>query len=199
MSQQHPAGGTLDRSDLLAALQAIRDGDASVRLAGPGDGVEAEIAAAVNGIAERLGVCSAEIARVTRDIGCEGKFGARIQAPESSGAWHEMTSGVDSLAGNLTAQFRDLALQVTALANGNFTRKVTVDAQGEVEELKLTLNVMADQLNAVAAEVTRVVRAYGSDEPERQPAQVRGLAGTWKDLVANVNHAAGETPGAAPR
>jgi HAMP domain-containing protein len=180
----------LDLNELLSVLRAIRNGDASRRMIVPGGGLDGEIADVVNGIAERLGACASEIDRVTREIGCEGRFGPRTHVPGVSGAWQVMTAGVDRLSGNLTSQLRDIALQVTALANGDFTRKVTVDARGEVEELKQTLNTMVDQLNTFASEITRVVRAYGTDEPEDDPGEVRGLSGTWKDLIFNVNHAA---------
>src|SRR5207244_4024503 len=120
----------------------------------------------------------------------EGKLGGQAKVPGASGTWRDLTDNVNMLAGNLTNQVRNIALVTTAVANGDLSQKITVDAKGEILELKSTINAMVDQLRAFASEVTRVAREVGTEGKLGGQAQVPGVAGTWKDLTDNVNQMA---------
>src|SRR4029434_383321 len=128
--------------------------------------------------------------RVAKEVGTEGKLGGQADVKGVSGTWKDLTDNVNGLAGNLTAQVRNIAKVTTAVANGDLSQKITVDAKGEVLELKNTINVMVDQLRAFADEVTRVAREVGTEGRLGGQAQVGGVAGTWKDLTDNVNQMA---------
>src|SRR5690606_9648525 len=121
------------------------------------------------------------------EVGTEGKLGGQAQVPGVAGTWKDLTDNVNSLASNLTAQVRNIARATTRRARGDLSRKITVDAQGEILQLKETVNTMVDQLNGFAAEVTRVAREVGTEGKLGGQAQVPGVAGTWKDLTDNVN------------
>src|SRR5204863_463203 len=125
--------------------------------------------------------------RVAREVGTDGKLGGQAQVPGVAGTWKDLTDSVNSMAGNLTAQVRNIAEVTTAVANGDLSRKITVDVRGEILELKNTINVMVDQLNAFAGEVTRVAREVGTEGRLGGQAEVRGVGGTWKDLTESVN------------
>src|SRR5262249_12853681 len=130
---------------------------------------------------------AAEVTRVAKEVGTEGKLGGQAEVAGVSGTWKDLTDNVNLLAGNLTNQVRNIALVTTAVANGDLSKKITVDARGAILQLKNTANVMDDQLRAFAAEVTRVAREVGTEGKLGGQAQVPGVAGTWKDLTDNVN------------
>ncbi len=141
----------------------------------------------INTMVDQLNAFAAEVTRVAREVGTEGKLGGQAQVPGVAGTWKDLTDSVNSMAGNLTAQVRNIAEVTTAVARGDLSRKITVDVKGEILELKNTINTMVDQLNAFAAEVTRVAREVGTEGKLGGQAQVPGVAGTWKDLTDNVN------------
>jgi signal transduction histidine kinase/CheY-like chemotaxis protein/HAMP domain-containing protein len=180
----------LDRSaleQLLAGLTAVRGGDFSRRLAPTGDPLVDEIASVFNGMADQLDQFTAEVTRVAREVGTEGKLGGQAHVPGVSGTWRDLTESVNAMAGNLTTQVRNIAQVATAVAKGDLTQKIAVDARGEILELKTTINTMVDQLSAFADEVTRVAREVGTQGNLGGQATVRGVSGTWKDLTDNVN------------
>src|SRR5258707_1015842 len=141
----------------------------------------------VNTMVDQLSSFAAEVTRVAREVGTEGKLGGQADVRGVAGTWKDLTDSVNSMAGNLTAQVRNIAEVTTAVAGGDLSRKITVPARGEILELKNTINTMVDQLNGFAAEVTRVAREVGSEGKLGGQAQVRGVAGTWKDLTDSVN------------
>ena len=136
----------------------------------------------LNTMVEQLRSFAAEVTRVAREVGTEGRLGGQANVPGVAGTWKDLTDSVNAMAGNLTAQVRNIAEVTTAVARGDLSRKITVDVKGEILELKNTINTMVDQLNAFAAEVTRVAREVGTDGKLGGQAQVPGVAGTWKDL-----------------
>ncbi|MET8225075.1 HAMP domain-containing protein [Streptomyces sp. NPDC005301] len=142
---------------------------------------------AVNKMVDQLSLFTGEVTRVAREVGTEGRLGGRAKAQGLSGSWRDVTEAVNTMASRLTAQVRDIALVTTAVARGDLTRTVTVEATGELLELKLTVNTMVDQLSAFADEVTRVAREVGTEGQLGGRAQVRGVSGVWKDLTDNVN------------
>ncbi|GAA1019591.1 histidine kinase [Acrocarpospora pleiomorpha] len=142
---------------------------------------------AINGMVDQLALFTSEVTRVTRDVGTEGKLGGRANLRGMSGSWRDLTDAVNTMSGRVSAQVRDIAVVTTAVARGDLSRKVTVDAVGEMFELKNTVNTMVDQLSAFAEEVTRVAREVGTEGQLGGQAQVRGVSGVWKDLTDNVN------------
>ncbi|MEW5848424.1 MAG: HAMP domain-containing protein [Myxococcota bacterium] len=148
-------------------------------------------AKAANEALERLGTTSSEVTRVLREIGAEGELGAKATIPEVGGAWMELAETANLLSGNLTAQFRNIALVTTAVANGDLSQKITAEARGEIRELKDTINTMVEQLRLFASEVTRVAREVGTEGKLGGQADVRGVSGTWRDLTDSVNVMAG--------
>ncbi|GAA3941431.1 HAMP domain-containing protein [Litoribacillus peritrichatus] len=141
----------------------------------------------VNGMVEQLSVFGSEVTRVAREVGVEGKLGAQAQVKGVSGAWKELTDNVNLMADNLTNQVRDIAQVTTAVANGDLTKTITVEVKGEILALKNTINTMVDQLGSFADEVTRVAREVGTEGVLGGQAQVKGVAGTWRELTENVN------------
>ncbi len=176
---------------LLAGLTAVRGGDFSTRLPETGDPLMDEIANVFNGMSDQLDLFTSEVTRVAREVGTEGKLGGQADIPDVSGTWKDLTDSVNAMAGNLTGQVRDVAEVATAVARGDLTQKITVDAKGEMLELKSTINTMVDQLSGFADEVTRVAREVGSDGILGGQAHVPGVAGTWRDLTLSVNFMAG--------
>ncbi|WP_418960693.1 HAMP domain-containing protein [Streptomyces tritici] len=175
---------------LLAGLTAVRDGDLSVRLtepAGSSDPLLGEIVAVYNETVDRLSLLTSEVTRVAGEVGGQGLLGGRVREPRAQGAWQELTSGVNAMADNLTSQVRSIAQVATAVARGDLTQKIRVDARGEILELKETINTMVDRLSSFAEEVTRVAREVGTDGNLGGQATVHGVSGTWKDLTDNVN------------
>ena len=145
----------------------------------------------LNTMVDQLNAFAAEVTRVAREVGTEGKLGGQAQVPGVAGTWKDLTDSVNSMAGNLTAQVRNIAEVATAIAGGDLSRKITVDVRGEILQLKETLNTMVDQLNRFAGEVTRVAREVGTEGRLGGQANVPGVAGTWKDLTDSVNSMAG--------
>ncbi|WP_345530685.1 HAMP domain-containing protein [Microbispora amethystogenes] len=187
------AGGDpeLDLRELLAGLTAVRDGDFGTRLPEDGDGLLQEIATVFNGMVDQLSLFTSEVTRVAREVGTEGQLGGQAEVPAVSGTWKDLTDSVNAMAGNLTSQVRSIAEVTTAVAKGDLSQKITVDARGEILELKNTVNTMVDQLSSFADEVTRVAREVGTEGQLGGQAQVPGVAGTWRDLTDSVNFMAG--------
>ncbi|MFD4260094.1 HAMP domain-containing protein [Streptomyces sp. NPDC058534] len=184
-----PADQELRR--LLAGLTAVRDGDFGTRLPDDADGLMGDIAKVFNGMVDQLSVFTSEVTRVSREVGTEGTLGGQAKVPGVSGTWADLTDSVNAMAGNLTTQVRDIAQVATAVAKGDLSQKIDVDARGEILELKNTINTMVDQLSAFADEVTRVAREVGTDGRLGGQADVQGVKGTWRDLTDSVNFMAG--------
>ncbi|KFG77150.1 HAMP domain-containing protein [Streptomyces mutabilis] len=176
---------------LLAGLTAVRDGDFGTRLPDEADGLMGDIAKVFNGMVDQLSVFTSEVTRVAREVGTEGTLGGQARVPGVSGTWADLTDSVNAMAGNLTTQVRDIAQVATAVAKGDLSQKIDVDARGEILELKNTINTMVDQLSAFADEVTRVAREVGTDGRLGGQADVQGVKGTWRDLTDSVNFMAG--------
>ncbi|MGQ0712535.1 MAG: HAMP domain-containing protein [Gemmatimonadaceae bacterium] len=179
-------------AEVARVIQAVAEGDLSqtVELQLEGKQVQGEflrIATTVNRMVGQLSSFSAEVTRVAREVGTEGKLGGQANVPGVAGTWRDLTEGVNAMANNLTTQVRNIADVTTAVARGNLSRKITVDAKGEILELKSTVNTMVDQLNAFASEVSRVAREVGTEGKLGGQAKVEGVTGTWKDLTDNVN------------
>ena len=170
---------------------AVARGDLSLKITVDVKGEILELKNTINTMVDQLNSFAAEVTRVAREVGTEGKLGGQAQVPGVAGTWKDLTDNVNSMAGNLTAQVRNIAEVAIAIANGDLSRKITVDVRGEILELKNTLNTMVDQLNSFAGEVSRVAREVGTEGKLGGQAQVRGVAGTWKDLTDNVNWMAG--------
>ncbi|MEV4256745.1 HAMP domain-containing protein, partial [Spirillospora sp. NPDC049652] len=180
---------------LLAGLTAVRDGDFGTRLPDDADGLLGEIAGVFNGMVDQLSLFTSEVTRVAREVGTEGRLGGQAKVPGVSGTWADLTDSVNAMAGNLTTQVRDIAQVATAVAKGDLSQKITVDARGEILELKDTVNTMVDQLSSFADEVTRVAREVGSEGRLGGQADVKGVSGTWRDLTDSVNFMAGNLTG----
>jgi HAMP domain-containing protein/signal transduction histidine kinase/CheY-like chemotaxis protein len=170
---------------------AVANGDLSKKITVDVKGEIAELKNTVNTMVDQLSSFAAEVIRVAREVGTEGKLGGQADVPGVAGTWKNLTDSVNSMAGNLTAQVRNIADVTKAVANGDLSRKITVDVKGEILELKNTINTMVDQLRSFAAEVTRVAREVGTEGKLGGQADVRGVAGTWKDLTDSVNFMAG--------
>ncbi|WP_078607121.1 HAMP domain-containing protein [Streptomyces flavidovirens] len=181
------AVGEPELRQLLAGLTAVRDGDFGTRLPADSDGLLGEIATVFNGMVDQLSLFTFEVTRVAREVGTDGRLGGQAQVPGVGGTWRDLTDSVNFMAGNLTAQVRSIAQVATAVAQGDLTRKIDVDARGEILELKTTINTMVDQLSSFAAEVTRVAREVGTEGRLGGQADVKGVSGTWKDLTESVN------------
>ena len=149
----------------------------------------------INTMVDQLNAFAGEVTRVAREVGTEGRLGGQANVPGVAGTWKDLTDSVNSMAGNLTGQVRNIAEVTTAVARGDLSRKITVDVKGEILELKNTINTMVDQLNAFAGEVTRVAREVGTEGKLGGQAQVPGVGGTWKDLTDNVNFMASNLTG----
>jgi signal transduction histidine kinase/HAMP domain-containing protein/DNA-binding response OmpR family regulator len=179
--------GEPELRELLAGLTAVRDGDFGTRLPHQSDGLLGEIATVFNGMVDQLSSVTSEVTRVAREVGSEGALGGQAHVPGASGSWADLTESVNAMAGNLTGQVRSIAQVATAVARGDLSQKVRVDARGEILELKETINTMVDQLSAFAGEVTRVAREVGTEGRLGGQADVKGVSGTWKDLTESVN------------
>ncbi|WP_320777387.1 HAMP domain-containing protein [Streptomyces sp. CRN 30] len=176
---------------LLAGLTAVRDGDFGTRLPDDADGLMGDIATVFNGMVDQLSVFTSEVTRVAREVGTEGRLGGQAKVQGVRGTWADLTDSVNAMAGNLTTQVRDIAQVATAVARGDLSQKIDVDARGEILELKNTINTMVDQLSAFADEVTRVAREVGTEGRLGGQADVQGVRGTWRDLTDSVNFMAG--------
>src|SRR6202022_4351535 len=187
-------------TEVTRAIAAVAQGNLTqtVRLDVDGRPLEGEFlrsANIVNTMIQQLGVFTAEVTRVAREVGTDGKLGGQAQVPGVAGTWKDLTDSVNSMASNLTGQGRNIAEVTTAVARGDLSRKITVDVRGEILALKDTINTMVDQLNGFASEVTRVAREVGTEGRLGGQAQVPGVAGTWKDLTDSVNSMAGNLTG----
>jgi HAMP domain-containing protein len=174
---------------------AVANGDLSKKITVDVRGEILELKNTINTMVDQLNAFAGEVSRVAREVGTEGALGGQAQVPGVAGTWKDLTDNVNSMASNLTGQVRNIADVATAVANGDLSRKITVDVKGEILELKNTLNTMVDQLNAFASEVSRVAREVGTEGKLGGQAQVRGVAGTWKDLTDNVNSMANNLTG----
>jgi HAMP domain-containing protein/signal transduction histidine kinase/DNA-binding response OmpR family regulator len=166
---------------------AVANGDLSKKITVDVRGEIAELKNTINTMVDRLNAFAFEVTRVAREVGSEGVLGGQAQVAGVSGTWKDLTESVNVMASNLTSQVRNIAKVTTAVANGDLSKKITVDVRGEILELKDTINAMVDQLNAFASEVTRVAREVGSDGVLGGQAHVQGVTGVWKDLTDNVN------------
>jgi HAMP domain-containing protein/signal transduction histidine kinase/DNA-binding response OmpR family regulator len=166
---------------------AVANGDLSKKITVDVRGEILELKNTINTMVDQLNAFAGEVSRVAREVGTEGALGGQAAVPGVAGTWKDLTDNVNSMASNLTGQVRNIANVATAVANGDLSKKITVDVKGEILELKNTLNTMVDQLNAFASEVSRVAREVGTEGKLGGQAQVRGVAGTWKDLTDNVN------------
>jgi signal transduction histidine kinase/HAMP domain-containing protein/ActR/RegA family two-component response regulator len=173
--------------ELLAGLTAVRGGDFSTRLPAAADPLMDEIATVFNAMTDQLALVTSEVTRVAREVGTEGKLGGQAEVRGLTGTWKDLTDSVNSMAGNLTGQVRDVARVATAVARGDLSQKITVDVKGEMVQLKETINTMVEELSAFADEVTRVAREVGTEGRLGGQARVPHVAGTWKDLTDNVN------------
>ena len=174
---------------------AVANGDLSKKITVDVRGEILELKETINTMVDQLRSFAAEVTRVAREVGTDGKLGGQAQVPGVAGTWKDLTDNVNSMASNLTGQVRNIADVATAIANGDLSRKITVDVKGEILQLKETMNTMVDQLSAFASEVTRVAREVGTEGKLGGQAAVPGVAGTWKDLTDNVNSMASNLTG----
>ncbi len=181
--------------NIAEVATAIANGDLSRKITVDVRGEILQLKETLNTMLDQLNRFAGEVTRVAREVGTEGRLGGQANVPGVAGTWKDLTDSVNSMAGNLTAQVRNIAEVTTAVARGDLSRKITVDVKGEILELKNTINTMVDQLNAFAGEVTRVAREVGTDGKLGGQAQVSGVAGTWKDLTDNVNFMASNLTG----
>src|SRR5207253_1109750 len=176
--------------NIAAVTTAVANGDLSKKITVDVRGEILELKNTINTMVDQLSSFAAEVTRVAREVGTEGKLGGQADPYTMAFRSKDLTESVNSMASNLTGQVRDIAAVTTAVANGDLTRKITVDVRGEILELKLTINTMVDQLSALANEVTRVTYELGVEGRLGGQARVSGAAGTWKDLTDNVNQLA---------
>jgi HAMP domain-containing protein len=177
--------------NIAGVTTAVAKGDLSTKITVDARGEILELKNTINTMVDQLNSFGSEVTRVAREVGTEGKLGGQAQVKGVGGVWKDLTDSVNSMAGNLTAQVRNIAEVTTAVAKGDLSRKITVDVRGEILELKNTINTMVDQLNSFASEVTRVAREVGTDGKLGGQAQVKGVGGVWKDLTDSVNFMAG--------
>ncbi len=181
--------------NIAEVTTAVANGDLSKTITVDVKGEILELKNTINTMVDQLGSFASEVTRVAREVGTEGKLGGQADVKGVSGTWKDLTDSVNYMAGNLTAQVRNIANVTTAVANGDLSRKITVDVKGEILELKNTINTMVDQLGSFASEVTRVAREVGTEGKLGGQAVVKGVSGTWKDLTDNVNSMAGNLTG----
>jgi HAMP domain-containing protein len=181
--------------NIAEVTNAVASGDLSRKITVDVRGEILQLKEAINTMVDQLRSFASEVTRVAREVGTDGKLGGQAVVPGVAGTWKDLTDSVNAMAGNLTAQVRNIAEVTTAVARGDLSRKITVDVKGEILELKNTINTMVDQLNAFAGEVTRVAREVGTAGMLGGQAQVPGVDGTWKDLTDNVNFMASNLTG----
>src|SRR5947208_1961219 len=177
--------------NIAAVTTAVADGDLSKKITVDVRGEILHLKNTINTMVDQLSSFASEVTRVAREVGTEGELGGQANLKGVAGTWKDLTDSVNSMAGNLTAQVRNIAEVTTAVANGDLSKKITVDVRGEILQLKNTINTMVDQLSSVASEVTRVAREVGTEGKLSGQADVKGVAGTWKDLTDSVNSMAG--------
>ncbi len=173
--------------NIADVTKAVAAGDLSKKITVDVKGEILELKNTVNTMVDQLRSFAAEVTRVAREVGTEGKLGGQADVQGVAGTWKDLTESVNFMAGNLTSQVRNIAEVTTAVAAGDLSKKITVDVKGEILELKNTVNTMVDQLRSFAAEVTRVAREVGTEGKLGGQADVQGVAGTWKDLTDSVN------------
>ncbi|MEP6493463.1 MAG: HAMP domain-containing protein [bacterium] len=173
--------------NIALVTTAVANGDLSQKITVEARGEVLDLKDTINNMVEKLRIFADEVSRVAREVGTEGVLGGQANVPGVAGTWKGLTDNVNAMAGNLTAQVRNIADVTTAVAKGDLSRKITVNVQGEVLELKNTINTMVDQLNAFASEVTRVAKEVGTEGKLGGQARVEGVSGTWRDLTENVN------------
>ena len=181
--------------NIAEVTTAVAQGDLSKKITVDVKGEILELKNTINTMVDQLNSFASEVTRVAREVGSEGKLGGQAQVEGVAGTWADLTDNVNLMAGNLTGQVRNIAEVTTAVARGDLSKKITVDVKGEILELKNTINVMVDQLNSFASEVTRVAREVGTEGKLGGQAQVQGVGGTWKDLTDNVNAMAANLTG----
>src|SRR5207253_1883937 len=173
--------------NIAEVATAIAGGDLSRKITVDVRGEILQLKETLNTMVDQLNRFAGEVTRVAREVGSEGRLGGQANVPGVAGTWKDLTDSVNSMAGNLTAQVRNIAEVTTAVARGDLSRKITVDVKGEILQQRDTKNTMVDQLNSFAAEVTRVAREVGNEGRLGGQAVVPGVGGTWKDLTDNVN------------
>ncbi|MEW6732288.1 MAG: HAMP domain-containing protein [Acidobacteriota bacterium] len=181
------SGLTAQVRDIAKVATAVANGDLSQKIAVDVKGEILELKQTINKMVDNLNTFSGEVTRVAREVGTEGKLGGQALVKDVAGIWKDLTDNVNLMASNLTSQVRNIAEVTTAVANGDLSKKITVDVKGEILELKNTINTMVDQLSSFASEVTRVAREVGTEGKLGGQAEVKGVAGVWKDLTDNVN------------
>src|SRR5205814_479156 len=174
---------------------AVAKGDLSRKITAEAKGEILELKQTINIMVDQLSAFASEVTRVAKEVGTEGRLGGQAEVPGVAGTWKDLTDNVNTLAGNLTGQVRNIAAVTMAVAKGDLSQKITVEARGETAELKDTINTMVDQLSSFASEVTRVAKEVGTEGKLGGQAQVSGVAGTWKDLTDNVNAMGSEVSG----
>ncbi|HEY6115722.1 MAG TPA: HAMP domain-containing protein [Candidatus Dormibacteraeota bacterium] len=177
--------------NIAEVTTAVQQGDLSKKITVDVRGEILELKNTINTMVDQLNAFAGEVTRVAREVGTDGKLGGQADVKGVGGVWKDLTDHVNLMAGNLTSQVRNIAAVTTGIANGDLSKKITVDVRGEILELKNTINTMVDQLNAFANEVTRVAREVGTEGKLGGQAEVRGVGGVWKDLTENVNFMAG--------
>src|SRR5437667_129691 len=173
--------------NIAEVTTAVARGDLSRKITVDVKGEILELKNTINTMVDQLNAFASEVSRVAREVGTEGKLGGQAIVPDVAGTWKDLNAHVNSMASNLTGQVRNIADVATAIANGDLSRKITVDVRGEIQELKSTINTMVDQLNGFASEVSRVAREVSTEGKLGGQARVPGVAGTWKDLTDSVN------------
>jgi HAMP domain-containing protein len=172
---------------IAKVVTAVANGNLKQKLVVEAKGEVAALAETINSMIDTLSIFAEQVTTVAREVGTEGKLGGQAKVPGVAGTWKDLTDNVNFMASNLTNQVRNIALVTTAVANGDLSKQITVDAQGEILKLKNTINTMVDQLSSFASEVTRVAREVGTEGKLGVQAEVKGVSGTWKDLTDNVN------------
>ncbi|MGH2757737.1 MAG: response regulator, partial [Actinomycetota bacterium] len=173
--------------NISQVAQAVARGDLTQKITVEAKGEVAELADTMNEMTDTLAIFAEQVTSVAREVGTDGKLGGQAEVPNVSGSWKDLTESVHGMASNLTSQVRNIAQVTTAVANGDLSQKITVEARGEILELKNTINLMVDQLSAFASEVTRVAREVGTEGRLGGQAEVEGVSGTWRRLTENVN------------
>src|SRR3954464_3420632 len=181
--------------NIAEVTTAVASGDLSKKITAEAKGEILELKNTINTMVDQLTAFAGEVSRVAREVGTEGKLGGQAQVKGVGGVWKDLTDNVNSMAANLTGQVRNIAEVTTAVACGDLSKKITAEAKGEIFALKSTINTRVDQLNALASEVSRVAREVGTDGKLGGQAQVKGVAGVWKDLTDNVNSMAANLTG----
>ena len=181
--------------NIAEVATAIAGGDLSKKITVNVSGEILQLKETINTMVDQLNAFAGEVTRVAREVGTEGRLGGQANVLGVAGTWKDLTESVNSMASNLTAQVRNIAEVSTAIANGDLSKKITVNVSGEILQLKETINTMVDQLNRFAGEVTRVAREVGTEGRLGGQAQVSGVAGTWKDLTDSVNSMASNLTG----